>query len=164
MVWPSKVVNQRSKNVKSLNWLLGSLKKSLEHFYSWKEQAKNICFWMELHIFTFGAFYRPHKKPFGFTNVDCELWAAMNTKHNFQIWKASGVIWTFAQANLCTQVESHAFAFSNSLFVKDWRVASSHVDAGYENNYFHAQCISVKCCSKRHLDQKVAKKLPSISP
>ena len=54
---------------------------------------------MELHLFTFGAFYRPHKKPFGFTNVDSEL-AAMNTKHNSPIWKASG---TFAQANVCTQ-------------------------------------------------------------
>ena len=50
---------------------------------------------MELHIFTFGAFYRPNKKQFGFTNFDYEL-AAKKTKHNSPIWKAFGVIW-----NLC---------------------------------------------------------------
>ena len=116
---------------------------------------------MELHIFTFGAFYRPHKKPFGFTNVDCEL-AAMNTKHNSPIRKASGVIWNLC-ASLYTRRKPY-FRFLKFPFVKDWRVASAHVDAWYENNYFHARCISVKCCFKRHLDQKVAKKLPSISP
>ena len=53
---------------------------------------------MELHLFTFGAFYRLHKKPFGFTNVEYEL-AAMKTKHNspIRLLELSGIfaiLWT----------------------------------------------------------------------
>ena len=65
---------------------------------------------MELHIFTFGAFYRPHKKPFGFTNVDYEL-AAKKTKHNSPIWKASGVIWNLCASQLMYTSSKPCFRF-----------------------------------------------------
>ena len=65
---------------------------------------------MELHIFTFGAFYRPHKKPFGFTNVDYEL-AAKKTKHNSPIWKASGVIWNLCASQLMYTSRKPCFGF-----------------------------------------------------